>query len=263
MASPTRFIEGRLKLQVNAQKSAVARPWQRSFLGFTVTDGPQPRRRSADKAVARLKDRVRDLARHYRGVSLQRVIADPSSSPEVPWGANIRPSWGILKSGSTVRFHRLEQPLSGIQRRLKPHAAGTPVMVENVPPGRVWKALQNDPTAQLVDVRTDVEWQFVGLPDLVSIGKQAVLVSWQMYPTMQHNAAFADQLREAGFTEEHHIYFICRSGQRSQAAAQAAQAAGFPNAYNVADGFEGAVDAEGHRGVASGWKAEGLPWRQR
>ena len=37
MASLTRFIEGRLKLQVNAQKSAVARPWQRSFLGFTVT----------------------------------------------------------------------------------------------------------------------------------------------------------------------------------------------------------------------------------
>jgi len=136
-------------------------------------------------------------------------------------------------------------------------------MVENVPPGRVWKALQNNPTAQLVDVRTDVEWQFVGVPDLVSIGKQAVLVSWQMYPTMQHNAAFADQLKEAGFTEEHHIYFICRSGQRSQAAAQAAQAAGFPNAYNVADGFEGVVDADGHRGVASGWKAEGLPWLQR
>lgn len=46
-------------------------------------------------------------------------------------------------------------------------------MVENVPPGRVWKALQNNPTAQLVDVRTDVEWQFVSVPDLVSIGKQA------------------------------------------------------------------------------------------
>ena len=40
-------------------------------------------------------------------------------------------------------------------------------MVENVPPGRVWEALQNDPNAQLVDVRTDVEWQFVGVPDLV------------------------------------------------------------------------------------------------
>ena len=52
-------------------------------------------------------------------------------------------------------------------------------MVENVPPGRVWEALQNDPNAQLVDVRTDVEWHFVGVPDLVAAGKQAILVSWQ------------------------------------------------------------------------------------
>ncbi len=76
MTSLTRFIEGRLKLQVNAQKSAVARPWQRSFLGFTVTDEPQPRRRIADKALARFKDRVRDLTRRHRGVSLERMIAD-------------------------------------------------------------------------------------------------------------------------------------------------------------------------------------------
>ncbi len=76
MTSLTRFIEGRLKLQVNAQKSAVARPWQRSFLGFTLTDEPQPRRRIADKALARFKDRVRDLTRRHRGVSLTRMIDD-------------------------------------------------------------------------------------------------------------------------------------------------------------------------------------------
>src|SRR4051812_18555859 len=76
MTSLTRFIEGRLKLQVNAQKSAVAGPWQRSFLGFTVTDETQPRRRIADKALARFKDRVRDLTRRHRGVSLERMIAD-------------------------------------------------------------------------------------------------------------------------------------------------------------------------------------------
>jgi RNA-directed DNA polymerase len=76
MTSLTRLIEGRLKLQVNTQKSAVARPWQRSFLGFTITDDPEPRRRIADKAVARFKDRVRDLTRRHRGVSLERMIAD-------------------------------------------------------------------------------------------------------------------------------------------------------------------------------------------
>jgi rhodanese-related sulfurtransferase len=136
-------------------------------------------------------------------------------------------------------------------------------MVENVPPRKVWEALQKDPNTQLVDVRTDAEWNFVGLPDLSPAGKQVVPIQWQIYPTMARNAAFADQLREAGFTAQHHIYFICRSGQRSLAAAHAAQEAGFPHAYNVADGFEGGVDAAGHRGAASGWKADGLPWRQR
>jgi rhodanese-related sulfurtransferase len=136
-------------------------------------------------------------------------------------------------------------------------------MVENVPPRKVWEALQTNPLAQLVDVRTDAEWNFVGLPDLSPASKQVVPIQWQVYPTMARNDAFADQLKEAGFTPEHHIYFICRSGQRSFAAAQAAQAAGFPHAYNVADGFEGGVDGAGHRGVAAGWKVEGLPWRQR
>jgi rhodanese-related sulfurtransferase len=136
-------------------------------------------------------------------------------------------------------------------------------MVDNVPPALAWEALRTEPRAQLVDVRTEAEWNFVGVPDLASAGKQAVLVSWQVYPSMQHNGAFTDQLKEAGFTPEHHIYFICRSGQRSLAAAEAAQAAGYRHAYNVADGFEGGVDAHGHRGVAAGWKAKGLPWRQR
>jgi rhodanese-related sulfurtransferase len=136
-------------------------------------------------------------------------------------------------------------------------------MVENVPPERTWEALRADPKAQLVDVRTDAEWNFVGLPDLSSAGKQVVAIQWQVYPTMAVNAAFGDQLKEAGFTPDHHIYFICRSGQRSYAAAQAAQAEGFPHVFNVADGFEGGVDQQGHRGKTAGWKANGLPWRQR
>jgi rhodanese-related sulfurtransferase len=136
-------------------------------------------------------------------------------------------------------------------------------MVENVPPGKTWEALRQNPQAQLVDVRTDVEWNFVGVPDLASAGKQAVLIPWQVHPTMQRNAGFEEQLRQAGFSEEHHIYFLCRSGVRSLAAAEAARAAGFPHVYNVADGFEGPVDRAGHRGAAAGWKAEGLPWRQK
>lgn len=136
-------------------------------------------------------------------------------------------------------------------------------MVENVAPKQVWDVLGADPHAQVVDVRTDPEWAFVGLPDLTEAGKQAVLLPWQVYPSMQLNAGFVDQLRQAGFTPEHRIYFLCRSGARSMAAAQAAEAAGFPNVYNIVDGFEGPPDANGHRGMVAGWKAAGLPWRQR
>jgi rhodanese-related sulfurtransferase len=136
-------------------------------------------------------------------------------------------------------------------------------MIQNVAPTETWEALRANPDACLIDVRTDAEWNFVGVPDLDPAGKQTVLIAWQAYPTMQRNPSFTEDLKRVGLTPENHIYFICRSGARSMAAAEAAQAAGFPHVYNVADGFEGPVDAEGHRGSAGGWKAEGLPWRQR
>ena len=136
-------------------------------------------------------------------------------------------------------------------------------MVENIHPRQVWEALQRDTHAQLVDVRTDAEWTYVGLTDLATAGKQPVLIPWQIFPRMEVNTAFVDQLTQAGFTPENHIYFICRSGVRSLAAAQAAREAGFTHVFNVADGFEGNPDRNGHRGQVAGWKAEGLPWRQR
>jgi rhodanese-related sulfurtransferase len=136
-------------------------------------------------------------------------------------------------------------------------------MVEDIPPQQVWEALRTDPKAQLVDVRTDAEWNFVGLPDLSDAGKQPVLIPWQVYPTMQVNGTFMDQVRQAGLTPDNKLYFLCRSGARSRAAAAAAQQAGFPHAFNIADGFEGPPDAAGHRGSTSGWKASELPWRQR
>ena len=135
--------------------------------------------------------------------------------------------------------------------------------VPDIGPKATWQALSEETDAALVDVRTDAEWNFVGLADLGTIGKQPVLIPWQIYPSMQVNGHFADQLHKAGLTPLHRIYFLCRSGARSLAAAQAAQAAGFPHVFNIADGFEGPVDGEGHRGKVAGWKAEGLPWRQR
>jgi rhodanese-related sulfurtransferase len=136
-------------------------------------------------------------------------------------------------------------------------------MVEQVSARQAWEALAVDPAAELVDCRTDAEWQYVGIPDLRPAGKQVVLISWQYFPSGNLNAAFVQELRDAGLDAGHAIYFLCRSGVRSLHAARAAIDAGFPHAYNIADGFEGPADENGHRGTVAGWKADGLPWRQR
>ncbi|MDT7950662.1 MAG: rhodanese-like domain-containing protein [Acetobacteraceae bacterium] len=136
-------------------------------------------------------------------------------------------------------------------------------MVEDVSPRAVFEALRSDGQARLVDVRTDAEWNFVGLPDLGETGHDPVLIPWQVYPSMQVNGGFVDRLRQAGLTPENKLYFLCRSGARSLAAAQAAAAAGFAQVFNIADGFEGPPDENGHRGTVSGWKADALPWQQR
>jgi rhodanese-related sulfurtransferase len=135
-------------------------------------------------------------------------------------------------------------------------------MVESITPRDTWASLQSDAAAQLVDVRTDAEWTYVGLPDLSAAGKQPLLLSWQLFPTMQVDTAFVEHLRQAGLSPDQPLYFICRTGSRSLTAAQAAERAGFSRTYNVAHGFEGPMDATGHRGHVSGWKADGLPWRQ-
>ena len=89
-------------------------------------------------------------------------------------------------------------------------------MVDDVAPKQAWESLRSDPQAQLVDVRTDPEWTFVGLPDLEQAGKQPVLIPWQVYPAMQVNAGFLDHLRQAGLTPEHQLFFMCRTGGRSR-----------------------------------------------
>jgi len=76
MASITRFITTKLKLKVNEQKSAVARPWERKFLGFTFTWNREPRRRIAPKAVLRFKERVRELTSRTRGISTERMAEE-------------------------------------------------------------------------------------------------------------------------------------------------------------------------------------------
>lgn len=128
-------------------------------------------------------------------------------------------------------------------------------------PEQAWTRLEANPDAVLVDCRTEAEWNFVGVPDLEILGKATVFVEWVTFPGGQPNARFVDELREAGIADTNEVLFICRSGHRSIGAAQAATAAGIAKAYNVADGFEGGLDENDHRG-SSGWRALNLPWRQ-
>ena len=128
----------------------------------------------------------------------------------------------------------------------------------NVSPAEAFERLRSNAKAWLIDVRTMPEWQFVGFPAV----DRLLRISWQDYPSMRVNPDFVRLVKEAGVQEDAEVFFICRSGARSAAAAAALTASGFQNCYNVEEGFEGDKDVEGHRGTVGGWKVAGLPWVQ-
>ena len=138
--------------------------------------------------------------------------------------------------------------------------------VDDVDVEAAWKTLTSAPCSQLVDVRTRAEWTYVGIPDLAPVGKRPVLVEWQTFPDQAVDPRFAErlagELKALGVGLEDDLFFICRSGSRSLAAAKAMATAGYRACHNVAGGFEGPLDDDRHRGFAGGWKATGLPWLQ-
>lgn len=109
--------------------------------------------------------------------------------------------------------------------------------------------------AKLVDVRTDAELHYVGSVP----GSEAI--EWNTFPEGQRNPAFLAQLARAVGKGEP-VMFLCRSGVRSHQAAIAATEAGWGEAYNILEGFEGDKDGAGHRNVTGGWRKAGLPWVQ-
>ena len=109
--------------------------------------------------------------------------------------------------------------------------------------------------AKLVDVRTKPELQYVGkVPG-------SVAVEWQTYPGNRENPEFLGELA-ASVSKDTPVMFLCRSGARSHAAAEAATRAGWKEAYNILEGFEGDKDAAQHRSSVGGWRKAGLPWVQ-
>lgn len=131
----------------------------------------------------------------------------------------------------------------------------------DITPEQAWKLLSENADAVLVDVRTDAEWRFVGVPDLTGLQRDAVFIEWNRTDGSR-NDGFVDDLQAAGITPgERPVVFLCRSGNRSIGAAEAATEVGIGPSYNILDGFEGDLDENKHRGT-TGWKAVGLPWKQ-
>lgn len=122
----------------------------------------------------------------------------------------------------------------------------------DIPAALAWQWVQAQ-EAILVDVRTDAERAWVGqVPG-------AIAVQWKLWPGMAHNPDFDVQL-QAAVPAGGQVVLLCRSGVRSVAAATRAAQLGF-QAYNILEGFEGDVDANGHRGNLGGWRKQGLPWK--
>ncbi len=138
--------------------------------------------------------------------------------------------------------------------------------IEDVPVEETWARLKADADAVLIDVRTRAEWAFVGIPDLSTLNKRVQTVEWQTFPDNRVDPDFVEKLsgllEGAGVSKDAELFFICRSGARSRAAAAAMADAGYARCRNVADGFEGPLDTTQKRGQVAGWKAAGLPWRQ-
>ena len=147
-------------------------------------------------------------------------------------------------------------------------STGAAPRVSELLPDETWTTLEQDQSAMLIDVRTQAEWGFVGVPDLESLGRSAIFVEWARYPDMSINPHFVETVIEKlGPEIPDKLFFLCRSGVRSLRAADAVAGAladkGISvDCINIAEGFEGDLDVEGHRGRLNGWKVRGLAWRQ-
>ena len=129
-------------------------------------------------------------------------------------------------------------------------------MIENLTPQQAWELLQQNASAVLVDVRTQMEHAYVGHP----IG--AVHIPWKEAPGWEINPNFVADVKNLVLNNDAPILLLCRSGQRSLSAAKALEDAGYTHPINIIDGFEGPLDPQNHRGNLGGWRYCGLPWQQ-
>ncbi|QEP43688.1 rhodanese-like domain-containing protein [Ectothiorhodospiraceae bacterium BW-2] len=132
-----------------------------------------------------------------------------------------------------------------------------------VSPEVCWQALQSNRYALLIDVRSSMEYLFVGHP------RGAIHLPWIDEPDWDVNPDFVKQVRQLllervaqGGENRTEIYLICRSGNRSHEAGKQLLEAGLERVFNVLEGFEGELDEQHHRSTLGGWRFAGLPWEQ-
>ena len=136
--------------------------------------------------------------------------------------------------------------------------------VKTISPQEAWEIMQKEPRSVMIDVRSDMEFLFVGHP----VG--AIHIPWIDYPDWRLNPDFVTEVRKlvlGGVCYEKPnsgvpILLICRSGKRSLEAGNLLVKEGFCDVYNVAEGFEGELDEKHHRSTRGGWRFQGLPWEQ-
>jgi rhodanese-related sulfurtransferase len=135
--------------------------------------------------------------------------------------------------------------------------------LQSLTPTEAWKICQENSRALLIDIRSSMEYLFVGHPE------GAVHVPWIDEPEWVVNPNFATDIRKlmlGGVVDDDDgsvpIILICRSGKRSKEAGHLLIDAGIHNVYHIDEGFEGELDSEHHRSTLGGWRYHNLPWQQ-
>ncbi len=127
--------------------------------------------------------------------------------------------------------------------------------MKSLNPKEAFQFLKTNPNAVLVDVRSEIEFLFVGHP----VG--SIHVPWNDGPDWEINPDFVAHVKKIA-NEARPVLLICRSGVRSLEAGKALKEAGFREVYNVQHGFEGDLDESHRRSSLNGWRHDGLPWEQ-
>ena len=137
--------------------------------------------------------------------------------------------------------------------------------VKTVTPVEAWDMMKGNQRVVMIDVRSSMEYLFVGH------ARGRVHVPWIDAPSWTVNPNFVTEVRKVMLggigigehTDDAPVLLICRSGKRSLEAGKLLMKNGFTGVYNVAEGFEGELDEQHRRSTLGGWRYHGLPREQR